>query len=58
MKRLLASPGVLVGLMAMRGSTSVRVLPVEATEPLGGLSGPARAAAEKEERTMASVRRA
>src|SRR5262245_8597717 len=40
-KRELASPGVLVALMAMRGSTSVSVLYVEVMGPAGGSSGPA-----------------
>src|ERR1044071_9580961 len=36
-----ASPGVFAALTAIRGSTSERVLYVEATGPAGGLRGPA-----------------
>src|SRR5262245_48602299 len=40
--RLSASPGVLVALMAMRGSTSVSGFIVGATGPAGGPRSPAR----------------
>src|SRR5262245_42625240 len=55
-KVLLASPGVLVRLMAVRGSTSVSVLYVLATGPPGGLSGP-RAEAERAAARPARERR-
>src|SRR5262245_27837447 len=35
------SPGVFVALIAIRGSTSLKVLYVDDTGPAGGLSGPA-----------------